>query len=374
VGWSQTIVKGNRVLHRAARPLRFCVLRFCVEQARLSRFTGGVSSTYRPALKDLIAQGAAQAALHEKAAALTRQVFGHRVFVRAVVEVSNFCRENCHYCGMRRDNRALARYRAIPDQLAEWILTRCPPSVRDLNIQGGEDPAAVRQVVLPLLRLLRRETHLGLGVCCGTLTGTLYDELREAGARYYVLKFETSNRRLYSALRAPGTLAERLHHIRLLASGGWGVSSGFIVGLPRQTRAHLLGDLETARSLPLAGCSVSPFIPGESTPLSEDSAGDVSLTLNCMAMLRLMRPEWLIPAVSALCLNGSTDGYRRALGAGANLVTVNLTPPHERAKYLLYQNDRVIMTEERVLNEIQKAKLTPARESLLDCLAQPATI
>jgi len=349
-------------------------MRFCVEQAGLSRFTLRVSSTYRPALSDLVAQGADQAALHEQAAALTRQVFGRRVFVRAVVEVSNFCRENCHYCGMRRDNRALTRFRSTPDQLAEWILSRCPPSVRDLNIQGGEDPVAVREVVLPLLRLLRRETDLGLGVCCGTLNKTLYQELREAGARFYVLKFETSHRPLYSALQAPGTLAERLQHIRLLAAGGWRVSSGFIAGLPRQTPANLLGDLDTARRLPLAGCSVSPFIPGESTPLSEDSAGDLSLTLNCMAMLRLMRPEWLIPAVSALCLNGSTDGYRRGLGAGANVVTVNLTPPTERDRYLLYKNHRVIMTGERVLHEIERAKLAPAKESLLDYLAEPAAI
>jgi biotin synthase len=349
-------------------------MRFCVEQARLSRFTSLVSSTYLPTLNDLIAQGPAQAALHEQAAALTQQVFGRRVFVRAVVEVSNFCRENCHYCAMRRDNRALTRFRATPDQLAEWILSHCPPSARDLNIQGGEDPVAVREVVLPLLRLLRQETQLGLSVCCGTLTETLYREMREAGARYYILKFETSNRPLYAALQAPGTLPERLHHIRLLAASGWRVSSGFIAGLPRQTRAHLLRDLETARSLPLAGCSVSPFIPGESTPLSEDSAGDVSMTLNCMAMLRLMRPEWLIPAVSALCLNGCKDGYRRGLGAGANLVTINLTPSPERGRYLLYKNHRVIMTEERVLSEIERAKLAPAQESLLDCLAQPATI
>ena len=333
-----------------------------------------MSSTYQPTLGDLNAQGADQAALHEQAAALTRQVFGRRVFVRAVVEVSNFCRQNCHYCGMRRDNRALSRFRATPDQIGDWIISRCPPSVRDLTIQTGEDPVAVREVVLPLLRLLRRETHLGLGVCCGSLSGEFYEELREAGARYYILKFETSNRPLYSALQAPGTLTERLRHIRLLADGGWRVSSGFIAGLPRQTPANMFDDLETARSLPLAGCSVSPFIPGESTPLSEDSAGDLSLTLNCMAMLRLMRPEWLIPAVSALCLNGSTDGYRRGLGAGANLATINLTPPAERGRYLLYKNNRVIMTEDRVLHAIEKANLTSAKESLLDCLAEPATI
>ena len=331
-------------------------------------------STYQPTLNDLSAQGSTQAALHERAAMLRRQTFGCRVFVRAVVEVSNYCRENCHYCGMRRDNHALTRFRAVPEQLAEWIVSHCPPSVRDINIQGGEDPVAVREIALPLLRLLRKETQLGLSICFGTLTDAIYNELWEAGARFYVLKFETSNASLYTTMQAPGTLTERIQHVRLLAAKSWRVSSGFIAGLPRQTPAQLLDDLETARSLPLAGCSVSPFIPGESTPLSGGSAGDMSLTLNCMAMLRLMRPDWLIPAVSALCLNGSNDGYRRGLGAGANLVTINLTPSMERKSYLLYKRDRIIMTEERVLDEIEKAGLTPATESLLNCPAAPPPI
>ena len=325
-----------------------------------------MNSVYKPTLSDLEAQGSDAADLHERAAAMTRQVFGRRVFVRAVVEVSNFCRENCHYCGMRRDNRTLARFRASTEQLAEWIISQCPPSVRDLNLQGGEDPVAVRKVVLPLIRILRRETRLGISVCFGSLTGALYDELREAGAQFYVLKFETSDRRIYATLQAPGKLSERLHHIRLLAAGGWQVSSGFIVGLPQQTPAELLHDLETARELPLVGCSVSPFVAGESTPLSGAAPGDVAVTLNCMAMLRLMRPNWLVPAVSALGINGAQDGYRRGLGAGANLVTINLTPPKERESYLLYKRDRVIMTEERVLEELAKAGLLPAMTSLLE--------
>ena len=117
--------------------------------------------------------GAAQAALHERAAAATRKHFGKKVFVRAVVEVSNFCRENCAYCGMRRDNRALARFRAQSEQLAELLIHHRPASVTDVNIQTGEDPVAVREVVLPLIKTLRRETSLGISVCLGTLARIL---------------------------------------------------------------------------------------------------------------------------------------------------------------------------------------------------------
>src|SRR5208283_1629779 len=122
-----------------------------------------------PTESELALNGAAQAVLHEHAAAATRNKFGKKVFVRAVVEISNFCRENCGYCGMRRDNRTLARYRAQHEQIAELLIEHRPDSVTDVNIQSGEDPVAVREVVLPLIETLRRETPLGISVCLGTL-------------------------------------------------------------------------------------------------------------------------------------------------------------------------------------------------------------
>src|SRR5438270_6491343 len=106
-------------------------------------------------------QGPAQSEFHQEAAAATRERFGRHVFVRGVVEVSNFCRENCAYCGMRRSNRTLARYRAEHEQLAELLIHHRPASITDINIQAGEDPVAVREVVLPLIQTLRRETDLG---------------------------------------------------------------------------------------------------------------------------------------------------------------------------------------------------------------------
>jgi len=318
-----------------------------------------------PQEADLSSAGSAQARMHERAAAATRKEFGKKVFVRAVLEVSNFCRENCTYCGMRRDNVKLSRFRARHEPLAEMLLLHRPASVTDINIQAGEDPVAVREVVLPLIRTLRRETPLGISVCLGTLTPALYRELHAAGASIYIMKFEVGEAARYREFSAPGTLDERLEHVRLLAQTGWSVSSGFIAGLPGQTLADLRLNFALARSLPLQGCSVSPFIPGDETPLAAAPTGDPNWTLNSIAALRLMRPDWIIPAVSALNLM-EPEGYRHGLRAGANLVTMNLTPDDLRADYVIYQRDRFIMTEERVLDALAAEGLEPSQTGLAD--------
>lgn len=265
---------------------------------------------------------------------------------------------------MRRDNRQLARYRARFNQLAELLIRHRPESITDVNIQTGEDPVVVRELVLPLVKLLRRETSLGVSVCLGTLNKSLYRELYSAGASIYIIKFEIGDPQFYVRMEAPGTFSERVEHIRLLAGNGWNVSSGFIAGLPDQTDAGLLANFALARELPLDGCSVSPFIPGDETPLSSAPTADIDLTLNCMAALRLMRPDWVIPAVSALNLAEPDCGYRRGLRTGANLVTINLTPPEMREDYLLYKRDRYIMTEERILSAISAEGLIASKQSL----------
>jgi biotin synthase len=266
---------------------------------------------------------------------------------------------------MRRDNRSLRRYRARPDQIADQLLRHLPTIVTDINIQSGEDPLAVREVVLPLLATLRRETSLGVSLCLGTLTPEIYDELHSAGAAIYIMKFEAGDAARYRAVHAPGTFHERLRHIRLLAARGWFVSSGFIAGLPGQSLRDFRTDLELARSLPLRGCSVSPFIPSDDTPLAKAPAANADWTFNGMAALRLMRPGWIIPAVSALNMVDG-DGYRRGLRAGANLVTINMTPDGMREDYIIYKRDRFIMTEARALAAIEAEGLTPSRQGLAD--------
>ncbi len=326
----------------------------------------GMNELGIPTSELLHTRDGAQVALHEEGARVTRSRFGRKVFVRAVVEISNYCRENCAYCGMRRSNRDLNRFRAQHDKLAELLIHHRPASVTDVNIQAGEDPIAVREVALPLIRALRRETPLGISVCLGTLSPAIYAELKDAGATLYILKFEMANPASYAGMEAPGTFEERIQSIRHLAAAGWFLSSGFIAGLPGQTDQDLLANFALARELPLHGCSVSPFIPGDETPLSSAPLADIDLTLNCMAALRLMRPDWVIPSVSALNLAEPDSGYRRGLRTGANLVTINITPSEFRGDYLLYKRDRFIMTEERILTAIAAEGLIPSSQSLAE--------
>jgi biotin synthase len=193
----------------------------------------------------------------------------------------------------------------------------------------------------------------------------MYSELQSAGASIFIMKFECGDAAQYEQLEAPGTLAERLRHIRLLAENDWHVSSGFICGLPGQTLRDLVKNFEIARSLPLSGCSVSPFIPGEDTPLTGNVPANAEWTFNCVSALRLMQPDWVIPAVSAFNL-AAPDGYRRGLRAGANLVTINLTPSEMRDDYVIYKRDRFIMTEERVLAAISAEGLMPSKQGLAE--------
>jgi biotin synthase len=305
--------------------------------------------------------------LEQRAGNLRDEVFGAEVFVRGVIEVSNFCRQNCAYCGMRRDNHDLARFRLELEALRELIRRGLPEVITDLNLQTGEDTVAVREIVLPLIETIREETDLGISVCLGTLENKLYDELKQAGADYYIIKLETGNRDHYRAIHAPGTFDRRLAAIRHLTETGWAVSSGFILGLPGQTPEHIEESLDLLSSLPLAGASVSPFIPGEQTPFAGHALGDYEKTIECIARLRLRNPGYIIPAVSALNLVNQ-EGYVRALRAGANLATINLTPSDHRGDYLLYKRDRYIMHEQRVRTAIAQAGCAIGGTSMAEIL------
>jgi biotin synthase len=182
-----------------------------------------------------------------------------------------------------------------------------------------------------------------------------------------VIKVESGDVDHYEYIGAPGTLAKRVTAIRYLSGSGWKVSSGFIVGLPGQTETHVENTLDLLAKLPLAGCSVSPFIVGEQTPFAGARGGDIQPTLDCLAQMRVRSPHWIIPAVSAMRLVAE-DGYVGAFNAGANLATINLTPRAVRADYPIYKRDRIIMDEERVLAAIAEAGCELSRVGIAEHL------
>jgi len=300
---------------------------------------------------------------------LTSERFSNQVFVRAVVEISNFCRENCVYCGMRRDNKTLDRYRMELNQLRALIFEDLPETVTDVNLQAGEDPVAVREIAIPLIREIKEKTELGISVCLGTLNHKLYSELLNAGAFYYIIKLETGDEHHYQKMQSPGTMQERLDAIQKLAKLNWCVSSGCIVGLPEQTPVMLAETLESLAQLPLSGCSVSPFIPGNETPTSNQLHASLETTLNAVAWMRRQNPDWIIPAVSAMNSVGE-NGYVKALQSGANLVTVNMTPDDLRENYVIYKRERFVMFEDRVLNAIENSGRIASPNSMAEHFSQ----
>lgn len=320
----------------------------------------------------LSSSGSLQEKLWQEAASLREIHFGKEVFIRGVLEISNYCRQNCDYCGMRRENRELERYRLNEQTAWEHLTSIAPSSVRDINFQTGEDVVGIRETVLPLMKRIRQETAYGVSLCLGTLDFQLYDELRAAGADFYIIKIETGNSTHFQQIHAPGSLEKRVESIRYLANSGWWVSSGYISGLPFQMSDHVLETLELLKSLPLAGNSVSPFVPGENTPFTQNKMMTGVEALNSIAVLRLMSPDRIIPAVSAFNIVDK-EGYTKALRAGANLATINLTPETQRDEYQLYTKKRVIMSEERVLKSIEQAGLKPSSKSMIEVLKSRKT-
>lgn len=307
-------------------------------------------------------------AMREKATLLRDEVFGRKAIVRAVIEFSNYCRQNCSYCGMRRSNQKLSRNRLLKDDIRRLVYDHLPRSVTDISFQAGEDPKAVEEILLPLVDEFSRNLPHGITLCLGNLPRNSLEQLYQAGARYYILKMESANAEHFHDIRAPGgRLAKRIEVIRTLKEVGFHVSSGIIYGLPGQTDNMVEEFFDLLTQLPLSGASVSPFIAGDMTPFNNQPNADIVATQNCLAALRVKFPRYIIPAVSAYSIL-DPEGYVNALRFASNLVTINMTPEHDREGYPIYRSKRTIMHEQRVLRALDEADMTPSAEGLLSYL------
>ena len=307
----------------------------------------------------ITAEGAAQEQLHAQAAAARDSAFGKTVVVRGVIELTNICRVNCDYCPMRRDNiRRNSPYLLRPEE----ILTAAR-DVRDAGIdaivfQGGEIPqtTGVLSEVLPHVRDLfddRVEVLLGLGV----KSEAEYRRLKARGADTYIMKHETVDPDLHRRIRHE-PLDVRLEAISTLFRLGYRVGTGCIVGLPGQTTESLADDILLAHSLHVQMSSASPFVPTSNTPLADTRPGSISRTLNVIAAMRILNPNWLIPSVSAL-EQQSVGGQSAGLRAGANVITVNFTPRNEQMSYLIYGGRRHVVSLEHMRRQLNSAGLLP---------------
>jgi len=280
-----------------------------------------------------------------------RTAFGDRVIVRGLMEVTNLCRVNCEFCPMRRDNmRRNTIFELSEAQILETAARIKESGINIVFLQAGEVKKTTQIVgnVLPKIRTMFGGV-VELLLCLGNKSEEEYIFLRNQGATSYILKHETSDPELNEKVRH-SSFVNRIEGLRTLVRTGYKVGTGAIVGLPGQTIESIADDLLLARDIGAHLVSASPFIPAPDTPLAHNPPGDLNITLNFIALARLLNPRWLIPSVSALETRRS-GGQSAGLAAGANVLTVNFTPVNERGNYLIYGKDRYIVRNDHV-NEI----------------------
>ena len=292
---------------------------------------------YRELVSSFSPELAARAA--ELAVPLRQEVYGNAVFVRGLIELSSYCKNDCLYCGLRRSNGSAERYRLTPEQILDCCEQGHELGFRTFVLQGGEDPALTDEVMCGIVRSIKAAyPDCAITLSLGERSRASYQALFDAGADRYLLRHETADAGHYARLHPSAMSFEhRMACLRELKEIGYQVGCGFMVGSPWQTADTLAEDLKFVETLRPAMCGIGPFVPHHATPLAGEPAGTVELTCYLLSLLRLIDPALNIPATTAL---GTISPRGRELGilAGANVVMPNLSPRTVRKKYELYDN------------------------------------
>lgn len=305
----------------------------------------------------LIKQGAQHKNLLFALAQQTAQKnFGRQIFVRGLIEFTNYCKNDCYYCGIRRSNKNAARYRLTQEEILECCHAGYGLDFRTFVLQGGEDYFYSDEDIAAIVRAIKAQhPDCAVTLSIGERSRETYALWKKAGADRYLLRHETADCAHYAKLH-PAELStqNRQNCLYTLKELGYQAGAGFMVGSPYQTAENLADDLMFLQKLRPQMIGIGPFIPHHDTPFKDEPAGSVELTLVLLAVLRLLFPHVLLPATTAL---GTLAPGGRLLGikAGANVIMPNLSPQNVRGKYLLYDNKLHTGAEAaEALNELQR--------------------
>lgn len=277
--------------------------------------------------------------LFEKARRIRQEHYGNDVYLRGLIEFTNYCKNDCYYCGIRRSNSRASRYRLTKEQILACCEEGYSLGFRTFVLQGGEDGYYTDGLLVGIIRDIKaRYPDCALTLSIGERSYESYKALYDAGADRYLLRHETADPEHYGRLHPPSlTLEARKKCLSDLKDIGYEVGSGFMVGSPGQTPEQLAEDLLFLHELQPQMVGIGPFIPHHDTPFASEQSGTAELTLFLIGLIRLMLPAVLLPATTAL---GTIDplGREKGILAGANVVMPNLSPREVRDKYLLYDN------------------------------------
>lgn len=290
-------------------------------------------------LKSLIESNECSDLLAEYADKIRQKYYGKKVFLRGLIEISNYCRNNCYYCGIRRENKNTKRYRLNREQILSCCETGYKLGFRTFVMQGGEDSYFTDEFVCTLIsEIKKRYPECAVTLSLGERSYESYYKMKEAGADRYLLRQEAASSELYKKIHPPEmSLENRIKCLFNLRELGYQVGAGFMVGVPFQSTENIIEDLRFLQKLQPHMIGIGTFIPHHETPFASENSGTLELTIRLIGIIRLMFPKVLLPATTALGTI-SPNGRELGLKTGCNVVMPNLSPVSVRKKYDLYDN------------------------------------
>ncbi len=290
-------------------------------------------------LLTILAGGSCDSYLFECADKVRRSVYGNKVYIRGLIEFTNYCKNNCYYCGIRCANKNAERYRLTKEDILLCCKEGYSLGFRTFVLQGGEDPYYTNEIICDIVSEIRNTyPDCAITLSIGEKSKESYKAYFEAGANRFLLRHETASNEHYGKLHPSSmSLDERKTCLFNLKELGYQVGSGFMVGSPYQTMENIISDLRFLQELQPDMVGIGPYVNHKDTPFKDFQNGSVELTLRLISILRLMFPKLLIPATTAL---GTLHPEGRELGlkAGANVVMPNLSPKNIRKLYQIYEN------------------------------------
>ncbi|MCM1505857.1 MAG: [FeFe] hydrogenase H-cluster radical SAM maturase HydE [Ruminococcus flavefaciens] len=290
-------------------------------------------------LKTLIESNEDSGLLADYADKVRREHYGKKVFLRGLIEISSYCKNDCLYCGIRRSNANADRYRLSREEILSCCENGYSLGFRTFVMQGGEDSYFTDDFMCSLIYEIKQKyPDCAVTLSLGERSYESYRRMKESGADRYLLRHETASPELYSRLHPPEmSLKNRIECLYNLRSLGYQVGAGFMVGVPFQTTENLIEDLRFLQDLKPHMIGIGPFVPHHDTPFADRKGGTLGLTLRLLGILRLMFPKVLLPATTALGTI-SLDGRELGIKTGCNVIMPNLSPINVRKKYDLYDN------------------------------------
>lgn len=289
-----------------------------------------------------------------QANSVRKDFFGEEVHLRGIIEFSNVCRRNCLYCGLRRENRILHRYRMTKEEIIyiSDVLVEC--GIKTIVLQSGEDSYYTVDLIEELISEIKNRHDIAITLCLGERPHEQYARWYNAGADRYLLKHETIDPNLYHILHPDMKYSNRIGCLEDLQSIGYQIGAGNIIGLPGQNLNTIADDILFLKKIDADMAGIGPFIAHSITPLYKSPPGDVNLTLKTLAVARIVLKDTHLPVTTALRILDE-NGYEKGLSCGANVIMPNFTPDPYRKFYEIYPGkDTKIFSPKRYINDIQK--------------------